>query len=84
MKKSRFLSLVLAVVMLTALLGTAAAAESAVAITFLNSKGEIQAQLEEAAKVFNADHADISVEIIPCAAGKSPFEVMSTMTSPAL
>ena len=79
MKKSRFLSLVLAVVMLTALLGTAAAAESAVAITFLNSKGEIQAQLEEAAKVFNADHADISVEIIPCAAGKSPFEVMSTM-----
>ena len=79
MKKGRFMSLVLAVVLLTTLLGTAAVAESAVQITFLNSKGEIQAQLEEAAKVFNADHPDISVEIIPCAAGKSPFEVMSTM-----
>lgn len=79
MKKSRILSLVLSVMLLTGLLGASAVAQSAVQITFLNSKGEIQAQLEEAAAVFNADHPDISVEIIPCPAGKSPFEVMSTM-----
>ena len=79
MKKHRIVSLLLVVMLLSTLIGTVASAEGAVQITFLNSKGEIQAQLEEAAKVFNADHPDISVEIIPCAAGKSPFEVMSTM-----
>ena len=79
MKKGRLLSLVLTVMLLTSLLGSAAGAQSAVQVTFLNSKGEIQAQLEEAAKVFNADHPETSVEIIPCPAGKSPFEVMSTM-----
>ena len=79
MKKGRMLSLVLVIMMLCTLFGATAVAEGAQQITFLNSKGEIQAQLEEAAKVFSADHPDISVEIIPCAAGKSPFEVMSTM-----
>lgn len=79
MKKGRILSMVLVVMMFTALFATTAAAGSTLQITFLNSKGEIQAQLEEAAKVFTADHPDISVEIIPCPAGKSPFEVMSTM-----
>ena len=79
MKKGRLLSLVLIVMMVCSLFSVAAVAEDAVQITFLNSKGEIQAQLEEAAKVFNTDHPDISVEIIPCAAGKSPFEIMSTM-----
>ena len=74
MKKHRIVSLLLVVMLLSTLIGTVASAEGAVQITFLNSKGEIQAQLEEAAKVFNADHPDISVEIIPCAAGKSPFE----------
>jgi raffinose/stachyose/melibiose transport system substrate-binding protein len=79
MKNHRIVSLLLVVMLLSTLIGTAASAEAAVQITFLNSKGEIQAQLEEAAKVFNADHPDISAEIIPCPAGKSPFEVMSTM-----
>ncbi len=79
MKKGRILSMVLVIMMLSTLFGAAAVAESVEQITFLNSKGEIQAQLEEAAKVFNAENAGISVEIIPCPAGKSPFEVMSTM-----
>lgn len=79
MKKSRMLSLVLALMLFTTVFGTAALATSTVDITFLNSKGEIQAQLEDAAKVFTADHPEISLEIIPCPAGKSPFEVMSTM-----
>lgn len=79
MRKGRFIGLVLAAVMLSTLFAGGAFAQAQTQITFLNSKGEIQAQLEEAAKVFTADHPDISVEIIPCPAGKSPFEVMSTM-----
>ena len=51
----------------------------AVDITFLNSKGEIQSQLEEAAKVFTNENPNIKIEIVPCPTGKSPFEVMSTM-----
>ncbi len=47
-------------------------------ITFLNTKGEIQAQLEEAAKTFQAD-TGIELEIIPTGAGESPFEKMTTL-----
>lgn len=50
-----------------------------VKITFLNSKGEIQAQLEDVAKAFAVDNPGITLEVVPCAAGKSPFEIISTM-----
>lgn len=79
MKRDRILSLLLAAALLWVFSGAMALAESTVQITFLNSKGEIQAQLEESAKVFSQDHPGITVEVIPCAAGKSPFEMMSTM-----
>jgi len=49
----------------------APAAKTDVKITFLNSKGEITAQLEEAAKAFTAE-TGIEMEIIPCPAGTSP------------
>ncbi|MFY9278731.1 MAG: ABC transporter substrate-binding protein [Caldicoprobacterales bacterium] len=49
-----------------------------VKISLLNSKGEIQAQLEESAKVFTED-TGIELEIIPCPAGQSPFEKASSM-----
>lgn len=58
----------------------APAAQSDVKITFLNSKGEITAQLEEAAKAFTAE-TGIEMEIIPCPAGTSPFETASAMYS---
>ncbi|MGF7033298.1 raffinose/stachyose/melibiose transport system substrate-binding protein [Paenibacillus mucilaginosus] len=50
-----------------------------VKITLLNSKGEIQQQLEEAAKAFKTDHPDIAMEIIPVPAGQSPFEKASAL-----
>ncbi|WP_199624621.1 ABC transporter substrate-binding protein [Paenibacillus alkalitolerans] len=48
-------------------------------ITLLNSKGEIQSQLEEAAKSFKEDNPDITLEIIPVPAGQSPFEKASAL-----
>nr|WP_159882649.1 ABC transporter substrate-binding protein [Paenibacillus puerhi] len=56
-----------------------AAASKAVEITLLNSKGEIQEQLEEAANTFKKDNPGISVEILTTAAGNSPFERASTL-----
>ena len=41
-------------------------------ISFLNSKGEIQAALEEMAVTFE-EETGISVEIIACGAGESPY-----------
>jgi len=41
-------------------------------ISFLNSKGEIQAALEEMAVTFQ-DETGIAVEIIACGAGESPY-----------
>lgn len=50
-----------------------------VKISLLNSKGEIQTQLEAAAKTFEADHPGITLEIMAAPAGTSPFERASTM-----
>lgn len=56
-----------------------AAKSKEVKITFMNSKGEIQQQLEEAAKAFKEDNPDITMEIIPVPAGQSPFEKASAL-----
>lgn len=50
-----------------------------VSITLLNSKGEVQTQLEEAAKLFSQENAGIKLEIIPSPAGSSPFEKATSM-----
>lgn len=50
-----------------------------VKITLLNSKGEIQQQLEEAVKEFHTDNPDITVEVTAAPAGTSPFERASTL-----
>lgn len=50
-----------------------------VAITLLNTKGEIATQLEDAAKAFMVENPGITLEIIPAGAGQSPFEKLSTM-----
>ncbi|MGG4144787.1 ABC transporter substrate-binding protein [Paenibacillus algorifonticola] len=50
-----------------------------VKITLLNSKGEIQTQLEDAAKAFKEDYPNITLEIIPVPAGQSPFEKASAL-----
>ncbi|WP_424766620.1 ABC transporter substrate-binding protein [Paenibacillus sp. sgz302251] len=52
---------------------------SEVKISLLNSKGEIQLQLEEAAKAFKEDNPNITLEIIPVPAGQSPFERASAL-----
>ncbi len=51
---------------------------AATKITFMNSKGEIQAQLEDAAKLFEKENPGISIELIFAPVGQSPWEkVMS-------
>jgi raffinose/stachyose/melibiose transport system substrate-binding protein len=47
-------------------------------ISFLNSKGEIQTALEEMAKEFEAE-TGISVEIIACGTGESPYTKITSM-----
>jgi len=55
------------------------AAEEQINITFMNTKGEIAAQLEQVASVFSAEKGNISLEIIPVAAGRSPFETLTVL-----
>lgn len=50
-----------------------------VKITMLNSKGEIQSQLEDAAKAFTKENPNITINVIPASAGQSPFEKISSM-----
>lgn len=56
-----------------------ASSDSAVKITLLNSKAEINSQLEQAAKDFHADHPEITLEIVPVGNGQSPFEKASAL-----
>lgn len=49
-----------------------------VKITFLNTKGEIQAQLENIAKTFESE-TGITLEIVPAGSGTSPFEKMTSL-----
>lgn len=48
-------------------------------ITFMNSKGEIQAQLEEIAALYSGITPNVTVEVIPCPVGQSPFEKVVSM-----
>lgn len=81
MKWMKVLALSLAVMMLVAACGKNEQQESGsgVKITLLNSKGEIQSQLEAAAAAFKEDYPDITLEIIPVPAGQSPFEKASAL-----
>lgn len=56
-----------------------ASSDSDVKITLLNSKAEINSQLEQAAKDFHADHPEITLEIVPVGNGQSPFEKASAL-----
>ncbi len=51
----------------------------AVDITILNSKGEIQSQLEDAAALFSSQTAGVKIEVIPAPAGTSPYEKVISM-----
>jgi len=91
MKKIKLISLVLSALLATSVLAgcssknneSAGNSQAGVAkdvkITFLNSKGEIQAQMEEAAKAFTKDNPNIQVEVIAAPAGGSPFEKVTSM-----
>lgn len=50
-----------------------------VRITFMNTKGEIAAQLEEVANLFSEENPGITLEIIPVAAGISPFQTLTVL-----
>ncbi|MBR2563730.1 MAG: carbohydrate ABC transporter substrate-binding protein [Paenibacillus sp.] len=50
-----------------------------VKITMLNSKSEINDQLEQAAKDFQAENPNITLEIVPVGSGQSPFEKASAL-----
>ena len=63
----------LVVVLLLSLFSVVALAED-VHITILNSKGEIQAQLEEMAAYYSSITPGVTVEVIAAPVGQSPFE----------
>ncbi|SHH73040.1 ABC transporter substrate-binding protein [Clostridium grantii] len=93
MKKKKVLSLILTAALSVSLMAGCAKTNNAtnsgnktegsttevVKVTFVNSKGEIQTQLEEAAVAFTAANPNIDVEVIPCPDGTSPFEKISAM-----
>lgn len=54
--------------------------KSDVSITLLNSKGEIQEGLETMAKRYEAK-TGVSIEVMACASGESPFQKISSMYS---
>lgn len=84
MKKTKLISLMISCFMTASLVagcGSSASTSTStkpatdnkpVKITMLNSKGEIQSQLEDAAKAFTKTNPKITLEVVPCPAGGSP------------
>ena len=62
------------IVALVLSLSSAAVLAQNVEITILNSKGEIQTQLEEIARYYTSITDGVSVEVIAAGVGQSPFE----------
>lgn len=89
MKCKKILSLLAAITITSSLLvgcgaGSSSSGSSSskkVTISMMNSKGEIQTQLEEAAKTYSKANPNVTINVIACAAGQSPFEKLSTMYS---
>lgn len=89
MKKGKVLSLLIVLTLIISLFsGCKGAGNNAsdgskagkeVKISFLNSKGEIQTQMEDAAKEFKKSNPNITVDVIPCSTGQSPFQKVSSM-----
>ncbi len=52
--------------------------ETKLTITFLNSKGEIQAGMEKIAEIYKAE-TGVDIEIIACGAGEVPYTKITTM-----
>ncbi|TCL62727.1 extracellular solute-binding protein [Hydrogenispora ethanolica] len=78
MKWAGLLILAMLTVPLFAAVGMAKESKT-VKITFINSKGEIQSQLEDAAKRFGKENPGVNLEIVPCPVGQSPFERVSAL-----
>ena len=74
MKKPSLFTLILCFLLMFSLLAASGFAQSIVNVTLLNSKGEIQAPLEEIAAYYNRITSGVKVEIIACPVGQSPFE----------
>ncbi|MDN8590574.1 ABC transporter substrate-binding protein [Paenibacillus sp. 11B] len=58
---------------------SSSASGDSVKITLLNSKAEINSQLEQAAKDFQSENPNITLEIVPVGSGQSPFEKASAL-----
>jgi raffinose/stachyose/melibiose transport system substrate-binding protein len=81
MKKVKWLLVVVSLLTTVSLFGGTGMAAKKVKIELFNSKGEIQSQLEDMAKLFSKENRGLSMEIIPCPAGQSPFERVSVLYS---
>ena len=73
MRRIRLGLSVLVFTLVLSLFGAVVSAEE-VKITVLNSKGEIQAQLEEIAAYYSSITESVTVEVIAAPVGQSPFE----------
>ena len=87
MKRGKLLSLLMVLTLTISMLSgcksansqTGSSSQKQVKITFLNSKGEIQTQMEEAAKEFTKSNPNVTIDVIPCSTGQSPFQKVSSM-----
>jgi raffinose/stachyose/melibiose transport system substrate-binding protein len=53
--------------------------DKTIKITMINSKGEIQTQLEELAEAFTSEYKNIEIDVLTASTGQSPFERVTAM-----
>jgi raffinose/stachyose/melibiose transport system substrate-binding protein len=79
MKKTRFLALVMALLMLAALLPAAAVAEDEVKLTYYSTSAEVNSMFEEMFARYHELNPNVTIELIPTGVGQGQQEQLASL-----
>jgi raffinose/stachyose/melibiose transport system substrate-binding protein len=79
MKQSRFFALLLALLMMTTLISTGAAAEGEVKLTYYSTSAEVNSMFEEMFVRYHELNPNVTVELIPTGVGQGQQEQLQSL-----
>ena len=79
MKQSRFLALILALLMMVSLLPAVAAAEGELKLTYYSTSAEVNAMFEEMFVTYHELNPNVTIELIPTGVGQGQQEQLQSL-----
>ena len=79
MKKSRFIAVVLTLMMLTTMISVGAAAEGEVKLTYYSTSAEVNSMFEEMFVKYHEQNPNVTIELIPTGVGMGQQEQLQSL-----